>query len=116
MTKAGKIWGETRLIVSNPFCELHHIKIAPNSHCSLHLHRYKANGFLVLSGRLFIEAVKTGYALTDVTELGPGEHTTIPPNERHRFVTKDEPCEAVEFYFPQANGDDIVRDDVGGKT
>lgn len=113
---SGKVWGATRLVLSNPFCEVHHIKIAPNSRCSLHLHHFKANGFLVFSGRLFIEAVKNSYALVDVTELGPGDFMVVAPNEKHRFVTKDEPCEAVEFYFPQANGDDIVRDDVGGKA
>ena len=116
MSLAGKIWGSTRLLLNNPFVEFHHIKIAPNSRCSLHLHRFKNNAFFVFSGRLFIEAVKTSYALIDVTELGPGDFMIVPPNEKHRFLTHDEACEAIEFYFPQANGEDIVREDVGGKA
>lgn len=113
---SGKVWGSTRLLLNNPFVEFHHLKIEPGRRCSLHLHRYKANAFMVFSGRLWIEVVKNSYALTDITELGPGDFMVVAPNEKHRFVTKDEPCEAVEFYFPQGNGDDIVRDDVGGKA
>ena len=113
--KAGKIWGETRLLLNDPFVEFHHIRMQPDSRCSLHLHRYKSNAFFVFSGRLWIEVHKTAYALVDTTELGPGDFMVVPPNEKHRFVTRAEPCEAVEFYFPRANGEDIVRDDTGSR-
>lgn len=115
MFKSGKVWGETRLLLDNPFIEFHHLKIEPDSRCSLHLHRFKSNAFFVFSGRMYVETHKNDYALVDTTELGPGDFMICPPNEKHRFYTRSEPCEAVEFYYPQANGPDIVRDDVGRK-
>lgn len=66
------------------------------------------------SGRMFIEVHKNDYALVDVTELGPGEFTTVRPGEFHRFITKGEPAQALEIYYPEELSEDIVRKDVGG--
>lgn len=115
----GKIWGTTECLIREPLFESHRLVIKPNYQCSLHVHARKGNAFLVTKGRLFIDVFKGGYvdpnAPPDTTELvANGRMTTVPPGEWHRFRTGDEPCEAVEFYYPGALSDDIQRKDHGG--
>lgn len=114
MTVDGKVWGSTRVAISTPFFESHELKIKPNMQCSLHVHHHKWNAFRCVSGRLFIDVVKNSYPLTDVTELGPGDWHRVRPGEYHRFRTGDEPCEAIEVYYPEMLSDDIERKDHGG--
>lgn len=114
--KVGKVWGITECILQSPFVEVHRLYIEPNHQCSLHVHQRKWNAFLVLSGELFIDVVKNDYALTDVTQLGVGEITSVRPGEYHRFRTGDKPCDLVEFYYPDGMSEDIVRKDHGGPT
>jgi mannose-6-phosphate isomerase-like protein (cupin superfamily) len=110
----GKVWGSTEELLSTPMLSLHRLKIFHNHHCSLHVHRFKWNGFYVIRGKLFIEVIKNDYALTDVTELAPGDITTVKPGEHHRFRTGDENCEALEFYYTEPLSEDIIRKDKGG--
>lgn len=112
--KAGKVWGQTELLLRTPLIEIHRLTIKPGAACSLHLHRYKWNAFYVASGRLTIEVHKNAYALVDRTELGPGEFTTVAPGERHRFVSGPEMVKAIEVYYPETLSEDIERFDVGG--
>ena len=78
------------------------------------MHRLKHNGFFVISGHLRIQVEKLDYALTDTTELGPGDFTTVRPGEYHRFVTGPEPVAALEIYYLEPLGEDITRKDHGG--
>ena len=114
--KAGKVWGETQLLLATPLIEVHALRIEPNKRCSMHKHEFKWNGFYVTRGTLLIEVEKSGYALTDTTVLGPGDLMTVRPGEFHRFRTMDEGCEAIEFYYPELLSEDICRKDVGGDT
>jgi mannose-6-phosphate isomerase-like protein (cupin superfamily) len=112
----GKVWGRTQPLHKCAAVEVHRVSIAPNSHCSLHMHRWRRNDFFVLSGRLTIEVQKVDYPLTDKTELGPGDYTSVAPGEYHRFVSGDEPVEALEIYYPEPlNAEDITRADHGGR-
>ena len=43
--------------------------------------------------------------------IGPGECTTVKPNEYHRFLTQEFQAEAIELYYLQQLGEDIVRKD-----
>lgn len=113
--KEGKVWGETRLLLKTAFVQLARVHIEPHTQCSMHKHEFKTNAFLVLSGRLTIVVRKNDYDLTDRTELGPGDITIVRPNEFHRFVTHDEPVDALEIYYPTEIGDDIVREDCGSR-
>lgn len=114
--KAGKVWGETEGVILAPLFEAHRLIIKPNHECSLHVHRRKWNAFLVVKGRLFIDVVKNNYPLTDTTELRPGEMTTVRPGEHHKFRTGRDGCEAFEFYYADALGEDIERKGHGGPT
>src|SRR5437016_804168 len=115
MNVRGKVWGRTATLLATPFVEVHRLHIEPNRQCSLHAHQYKWNGFLVLSGRLAIIVDKSDYALTDKTDLGPGDFTTVKPGEYHRFISGDEPVEALELYYPEPLSEDIVRKDCGSR-
>jgi len=110
---AGKVWGTTEQILSTPIIDVHSLKIKKKTACSWHMHERKWNGFVVISGKLRIEVRKNDYDLVDVTEIGPGELTSVPPGEYHRFVAEGD-CEAIEFYYPDVLGHDIIRDGVGG--
>jgi mannose-6-phosphate isomerase-like protein (cupin superfamily) len=109
-----KEWGTTELIRQTPLFEAHRIVVLPMHRCSLHVHRFKVNEFLVLKGRLFIETVGDDSPPVSAVEIGPGEMWAAPPNVHHFMRTGDEGCEAYEFYYPMALGEDIERRDHGG--
>lgn len=112
--REGKIWGQTETLLKTPMIEVHRIRINPGSFCSMHKHEFKWNMFYVIEGRLFIEVRKNNYDLTDVTELNSGQYTSVKPNEYHRFVTKDQFVEALEIYYLNYIGEDIIRETIGG--
>ena len=60
MFKAGKIWGETELILANNACEFHRIDFKKGGVCSKHLHEWKWNGFYCMSGQLKIKSMAKG--------------------------------------------------------
>lgn len=111
---SGKIWGTSELLLRTPLIEIHRLTIKPNAHCSNHTHRYKHNAFYVLQGTLTIHVEKQDYALTDRTTLHTGDITTVKPGEAHYFETAAWPCIALEIYYPESLGEDIVRKSVGG--
>jgi len=82
--KQGKVWGTTRELFKNPFCEAHFINVAPNSFCSKHKHNNKFNAFYVISGELVIKVWKNDYDLCDETLLQEGDFTIVRPNEYHQ--------------------------------
>ena len=110
---SGKIWGNTRTIIENPSFALHQIFIKRGAFCSMHKHEHRFNGFLVISGRLQITVKKNDYDLVDVTELGPGDFTVVPPGEFHQFRGL-EVTTAVEYYWTELDSSDILRENHGG--
>ena len=112
MTKAGKVWGTTRLVKANPAFEVHHISARANSQCSKHKHAHKVNGFYVITGQLAIDVWKNDYDLTDTTVLKAGEYGEVRAGEYHRFRALTD-VEAMEIYFVRLDPDDIERKDVG---
>lgn len=111
----GKLWGTTRTLQANAVFSLHAAEVKAGFRCSRHLHRHKHNGFLVVSGQLSVRVwPEGGPAGGDVTALGPGDWTDVPPGVWHRFE-----CQAdtllIEAYWPAGvDGADIVRADIGG--
>lgn len=112
--KTGKLWGVTEKLAGAPMMELHRITAWPRHQCSLHRHRHKSNLFFVLKGHLFVDVFQSDLAPPDVTRLGPNDYTIVPPGLHHRFRTGDEPCTALEIYWPEALSEDIDRKDTGG--
>jgi mannose-6-phosphate isomerase-like protein (cupin superfamily) len=104
-------------MLTTPLFGIHKLSILPNSRCSMHKHHFRRNDFFVISGNLKIEVEKLDYQLVDTTVLGPGDYTSIPPGEFHRFVSGDSPVEALEIYYPEPLSEsDIVRKDHGGSV
>jgi len=112
--KAGKVWGETRLLLATPFVEVHELQIDANGYCSKHKHERKANAFYVMTGSLEVEVFKRDYDLVDRTVLSPGDIMVVQPGEFHRFHALS-PVTCLELYYPEALSEDIVRESVGGK-
>lgn len=112
--KAGKVWGQTELLMNNPTLELHRIDFMAGKQCSMHKHEHKYNAFYCLFGKLAIHIRKNDYDLTDVTILRPGDLCVVPPGEYHRFVALTD-GQALELYWAaHLDSSDIVRLDVGG--
>ena len=112
--KAGKVWGETELVLQTPFVEFHRIWIKAGGYCSTNKHEFKWNMFYVTSGKLQIHVHKNDYDLVDTTELGPNEWTTVKPGEFHSFEAVDDTL-AFEVYYPEPLSTDIIRKTVGGQ-
>jgi hypothetical protein len=72
MFKAGKIWGETELILANNALEFHRIDYKKGGVCSKHKHEWKWNGFYCMTGQLKIRVWQKDYDLVDETILNPG--------------------------------------------
>lgn len=110
----GKVWGSTEPVLVAPLFELHRLHVKRKHQCSMHVHHTKWNGFLVLSGELFVDVEKPD--MTDTTRLQAGDVTAVKPGEYHRFRTDRRNCVALEFYFTAPLTEDITRKDVGGKV
>ena len=110
----GKVWGKTEPLLITPMIEVHRIEINPYAYCSMHKHQYKYNMFYVIEGELFIHVKKNDYDLVDITHLRSGDYTTVKPNEFHQFKTEGSPVKALEIYYLESIGEDIIRESVGG--
>jgi len=113
---SGKVWGKTKCLFSNGTSEFHIINAVKGGYCSKHKHLSKHNRFFVLSGQLeIITYTQTG---EDKVVIGPGEFTDVPPAVFHKFVALTD-VECLEIYWIDTingNGNDIVREDIGGKS
>mgnify|MGYP003119627653 FL=1 len=110
--KAGKIWGETELILANNSLEFHRIDYKKGGVCSKHLHEYKWNGFFVESGSLLIRVWQKDYDLCDETVLKAGDYTKVKPGLLHQFECLEDAV-AYELYWAEFPEKDICRDTVG---
>ena len=112
--KAGKTWGQTELLLSNPTLELHRIEFSSGKQCSMHCHEHKYNAFLCLEGELAIHVQKNDYDLTDVTILQQGDLCVVPPGEFHRFIAHTDGVALEIYWAAHLDVNDIIRKDVGG--
>lgn len=114
--KAGKVWGETKVLLSTPHFQAHELFVYAKSRCSTHRHRTRFNAFYVLDGLLFVEVWQDDYALVDETILQAGDVLTVAAGLYHRFYTKELEARCVEIYYPAPlDAQDIERLDVGGR-
>ena len=113
MHTAGKVWGKTANIFSNPNFEVHRIEVNKGGYCSKHKHKYKFNAFYVESGELEIIIYKNDYDLVDTTVLKAGDMTIAKPGEYHSFKANAKTI-CYELYWVELNHNDIERESVGG--
>lgn len=112
--KAGKVWGMTELVHANGVLEFHRIDFNAGGVCSKHMHKYKWNGFYVVSGKLLIRTWQHCQGLVDETVLGPGDFTKVKPGYYHQFEALEDGL-AFELYWAEFNHDDIERENSGFK-
>ena len=113
--KAGKIWGETKLIHANGVLEFHRIQYKKGFKCSEHEHKFKWNGFFVESGKMLVRVWQEDQGLVDETILGPSDFTQVKPGKVHQFEGIEDGV-AFELYWAEFNHDDIVRRTAGTKV
>ncbi len=112
MKKEGKNWGSTAEIIKNPFVEIHRIEVKKGGTCSIHIHSFKINAFIVESGKLLIKQFRDN-GIIDETILSAGDILECLPNEQHQFIALEETV-AYEAYYPiSIGGVDITRYSVG---
>jgi len=112
--RQGKVWGDTQLLFAHHGVEVHRIRFRAGAYCSKHKHKHKWNRFIVLRGTLKINVWWDGVG-EDVTIVGPGEVTDVPPGQLHRFEALED-GEALEIYWVKLSANDIVRVDQGGRS
>lgn len=107
----GKLWGFTQKVFGWNGTSAHLIHVNRGGYCSCHSHEHRWNRFLVLRGYLKVtifEYRDDGDDQKDVTTLGPGEVSDVPPGVGHMFEAIDD-VDAVEFYWAVCDDGDIDR-------
>jgi len=107
--KQGKVWGMTELICANHALEFHRIDFKKGGVCSKHRHKFKWNGFYVVSGKLLIRNWRHCQDLVDETILGSGEYNAVEPGYYHQFEALEDGL-AFEIYWAEFNHNDIERE------
>lgn len=112
-----KVWGHTELIFESDKYSKHILHINPNTYCSLHYHRNRANEIRVNSGRL--EIVICYGPTIESHILTSGNKIIIPSLVPHLFFAHER-TSATEEYFPDRNATNIDESDIiriipGGK-
>ena len=111
MKVQGKVWGETTEIFITDTVSAHYLHIKKGGYCSEHSHDHKSNLFFVISGKLKITIWMDD--IPDVTVLGPGSSSAIPPGYFHKFEALEE-TRCIEFYRVFLQEPDIERRTEGG--
>ena len=106
---AGKIWGQTELILANSSCDFHRIDFIKGGVCSKHKHEWKWNGFYVMSGEMKIRVWQKDYDLVDETILKAGDYTAVKPGLYHSFEGLEDGV-AFEVYWAEFRQNDIQRE------
>lgn len=112
--KQGKIWGNTKALITNPFFEFHRIEFNAGYKCSEHLHEHKVNYFYVESGKMIVRVWQDDQGLVDETVLEAGDFTQVKPGKIHQFEGVEDGV-AFELYWAEFSHSDIVRRTVGSK-
>lgn len=110
-----KAWGWTMPLFNKNNVEVHRISVKKGGYCSRHIHRSKANKFIVTKGRLKISltSVYEKHSEEDHVILNEGMQLTVPPGVMHMFEAMED-TEALEIYWVELDENDIVRHSAGG--
>lgn len=111
MSNIYKIWGERRRIFLDDKNEIDLLYLKKDSFCSTHTHKYKANKFVVISGRV---RIRTEFG-TKV--LNKNESHTVNPPICHRFFALEDSIMIELAYVKEGkiNPNDIDRVNQGGR-
>lgn len=113
MIKQAKVWGDTTKLFSKNNVEIHRLNTKKGGYCSIHHHEFKYNQFYVESGEIEVTIIRDN-GIEETTVLKDNEQTTVPPQLKHIFKSNKDSV-VYEIYWVIMEGEDIVRDTVGGK-
>ena len=112
-SKILKVWGIRDRAHLSDKCEIDILTLLPNSNCSIHYHKKKANKFIVIEGTVFI---KTGFG---EIKLEKGDRLTVEAPLIHQFRTKKSSAILLEIAFVKKgkiDSKDIVRKKQGWRN
>ena len=101
-----KIWGKNTEIFQNESTSINVLNLIKGGTCSYHYHKFKANIFYVISGKLKVR--------TEIGEeiLFPGQTLQVAPLLKHQFEAMEKSV-VVEIMFVKYNSSDIIRETEG---
>ena len=102
----GKVWGRVSHLFYSDQLGVSYLQVNSGFCCSWHLHHWRANGFLVKSGRIQIELRDKPPVI-----LSPGEFYLVPSRVDHRFCVL-ESGEVIEVYWSDRPGAGVQQDDI----
>ena len=114
MNKQSKIWGDTTKLFSKNNVEIHRLNTNKGGYCSIHHHDFKYNQFFVESGEIEVTIFREN-GIQETTVLKDNELTTVPPKLKHIFKSIKDSV-VFEIYWVAMEGEDIVRETVGGNS
>lgn len=101
-----KGWGLETVVHNNSKYCIKLLDIEKGKECSLHYHKRKEEGFLVLKGRLQIVFEHSGK--TEIVELNEGESVDIPEYMAHKFIALED-CRVLEASNQDLEEEDLIR-------
>ncbi len=114
-----KIWGKVAHLQISDHCLISYLHVEKGHYCSKHVHHYRTNTFIVMSGVLRIILYK-GFELEEERSsiISPGVIHFVAAGEWHRFDVL-ESGDVIEVYHPGYEGatvdlSDIEREYPGG--
>lgn len=118
-----KVWGSVQHVFNSPDVAVSVLKVKAGFRCSRHLHVYRINKFVVVSGKIAVHEWSCVADLEDhygtgqtARMLRPGQEMSVPVGIPHMFEVIEDGI-VVEIYTPDGgpvDADDIVRFDEGG--
>jgi hypothetical protein len=110
-----KIWGYTKELIGTPYYSRHKLEVVSGSYCSLHYHLYRANKFIVESGKIAV--IEMYGPKINKTILGPDNSYIVPSLVVHMFAVIESGVVYEEYYGDRGGlvaNEDIVRIIEGG--
>lgn len=108
-----KVWGTKYILRQDSTHSTALLRLEQNWRCSWHYHNQKYNLFFVVSGivRIVTQEIDNSFKETLLKE---NESLIVPPNQYHEFqVVQDSVM--IEEMFVEYDGQDIIRDNHGGR-
>ena len=107
-----KVWGKVQHVFGSDSCAVSVLDVNAGYRCSRHYHKHRVNRFIVHSGE--IDVILHHQGITH--RLKAGDIYDVEPGVVHSFSVIKSGV-VVEVYWPApVRMDDIIREDLGGKT
>ena len=115
MQREKKVWGDVCHVFESPHAAVSYLRLKRGFCCSIHRHRYRANQFMVLRGRVVIEF--WGFREDPLTNspdrvtLEEDQAITVHSDHFHRFIV-EETGDMIEVYWADVPGAVVMADDI----